>query len=563
MQNIAVLDFETDPADNKKPNDRLVPFLAVLYSNQFDQVIIWDENFERFIGKVFAAISALPEKFTIYAHNGGKFDYMFLVSRLRGQVMFKGRGIMEAHIAGHSLRDSFHIIPERLANWKKDKFDYTKLRRGVRNKYRQEIIDYCISDCRYLLEIVLHMVGTYGLKLSIGQMAQFEVKKHYTVKRLAPNADLFLRQYFFGGRVECLEGRGHWHNMKLVDVNSMYPDRMANCQHPIGASFDVRRGMPGDKTVFIDLTCRNYGALVKRGDNNETSANIEGGRFKTTIWEYDTALKYNLIEDVEIHSCVDFHERSDFSKFIMPAYDGRILTKERMRKLEPGSFDYDEAKKDDMLLKYILLNSWGKFAQNPRRYQAHCFTEPGEEPPLEWFPVVNGYRQNLKPSYECAEYHIWQKPNPSSRFNNVATAASITGAARAKLMEAIHLSTNPIYCDTDCVICEDYSGLEIHETQLGAWDLEAEFDEVIITGKKQYACKVKGYADGHKARYKIRSKGAADQTWQDFVKLLDGETIKWVSKFPTMTRRGEHFYMRRDIRATAPIKSSRIERLRA
>jgi len=122
---IAVLDTETDPFDNVL-RTQVFPFLAVLYSDQFEPIIIWEENREAFIDAVIAAIEGLPDAYTIYAHNGGKFDFMFLLKRFRGSVKFKGRGIMSCTVGAHELRDSMHIIPEPLANWKKDAFDYAK-----------------------------------------------------------------------------------------------------------------------------------------------------------------------------------------------------------------------------------------------------------------------------------------------------------------------------------------------------------------------------------------------------------------------------------------------------
>jgi len=122
-ENIAILDMETDPFDAVE--EMIIrPFLAVLYSDKFDTVVIWEENEDVFAEKVTAAIEKLPGKFTIYAHNGGRFDFLFLLHKMRGPVAFKGRGIMQAYIGAHELRDSFHIIPERLANWQKEKFDY-------------------------------------------------------------------------------------------------------------------------------------------------------------------------------------------------------------------------------------------------------------------------------------------------------------------------------------------------------------------------------------------------------------------------------------------------------
>ena len=128
LRHIAVLDLETDPfTDNGDP---VYPFAAELYSDQFGAIVIWDEDYETFVDKLYSTIEMLPDAYTIYAHNGGKFDYMFLVHKLRGTVRFKGRGIMLAKIGAHELRDSFHVLPEKLAAWKKDAFDYSKMLRG-------------------------------------------------------------------------------------------------------------------------------------------------------------------------------------------------------------------------------------------------------------------------------------------------------------------------------------------------------------------------------------------------------------------------------------------------
>lgn len=548
-ENIAILDMETDPFDAEN-NGSVAPFLAVLYSDNFDPIIIWEEDEPSFVHQVITAIEGLPDAYTIYAHNGGKFDFMFLVRRIRGRVSFKGRGIMAAKIGAHELRDSFHIIPEKLANYQKDSIDYTKMRKGKRNKYRQEIIDYCLGDCRYLLDIVKRFVRDYGLKLSIGQAAMYELKQKYKVNNLTEGMDKYLRQYFFGGRVECLAGKGKFDgHYKLYDVNSMYPYVMSNYQHPIGSEYQIRYGFPGPNTVFIQLECDNFGALVKRGENNETSANFERGEFFTTIWEYETARKYGLISNIRIKYCVDCKERTDFREFVVPLYSNRLRTKDLLKSLQPGSYEFNEAKKDDIFTKLLLNNAYGKFAQNPRRFKESYITEPDENPPED---AGKGFGD--LPAYRCGEYAIWERPSPNRRFNNVGTAASITGAARAVLMEAIFNAVDPIYCDTDSLICKELNNHVLHPTELGAWDLEAEYSEVIITGKKQYACK--DIRQGKEI--KIRSKGVSGLEWKDFEKMLEGEVISVLNKGVTMTKKGDQYYMRRSVRATAPQYAQKV-----
>lgn len=562
IEDIAILDFETDPFDNTKPDEKIYPFCAVLYSDDFEPIIIWELDHNKFVDCVIAAIENLPKAYTIYAHNGGKFDYMFLLHKMRGFVQFKGRGLMTATIGLCELRDSFHIIPERLANWQKDDFDYTMLYKKNRLKNKQAIITYCINDCKYLLDIVKSFVKNHGFKLSIGQAAISQLRKHYNVARISEYQDggtdgkLGLRQYFFGGRVECLAGRGKFFgNYKLFDVNSMYPAVMANCRHPIGNEYAPRKGEPSSYTAFVRLSCRNYGALVKRGEAGETTADVERGIFTISKFEYDTALKYDLIEDVEIIECIDCNEFSDFSKFVIPLYENRLSTKALLKTLPQGSRDYNEAKKDDIFYKLLLNNCYGKFAQNPRRFRERFISDIGERPPqLRDDPV----QWPELPSAENGEYAIWERESRPWRFFNVGTGASITGAARAVLLEAIQNADDPIYCDTDSIICRDLRNVEIDPVKLGAWDIEAEFDEVIIAGKKMYACRTNDPVGYGPHLPKVKSKGVAGLKWDDMQRLLDeqvSEAYRHVIKTArgvTLTNDGRQHYMKRKVRATAP-----------
>jgi DNA polymerase elongation subunit (family B) len=570
---IAILDMETDPFDNKNKQKRVEPFLAVLYSDHFEPIIIWDNCFDNFVNRLIAVILELPEEYTIFAHNGGRFDFMFLIHKMRGAISFKGRGIMDARIGPHHLRDSFHLIPERLAAYQKDAFDYKILKRATREQYREEIIRYCIADCRYLLELVTKFVADFGLKMSIGQAAMCELKKHYEVEKFSDGWDNYIREYFFGGRVECIQGRGNFDGpFKLYDVNSMYPAVMARYQHPIGAMTDykIRPGVPGEHTVFVDVTCDNNGGLVGRAETGETSARIPHGRFRTTIWEYEIACKYNLISNVKINFSIDCFKRSDFSKFVLPLYENRLLTKESMKALAKQGLEtsqaYIELKKDDLFYKFLLNNGYGKFAQNPRRFKKYWITDPDQLPPDSWFSTFKHLpeaekSQYMLPHFESERYWIWCKPEPSFSFNNVGTAASITGGARAVLLEALQHADNPIYCDTDSIICRDLKHVALDPIKLGAWDIEDNFKSVVITGKKLYAVEhlkpknrtTEQLEAGIVPEWTIKSKGSSGITALEMLAMLEGETITKTNMGPTLTRYGTQDYLTRKIRATAPL----------
>lgn len=542
---IAVLDMETDPFDNVAKSS-VFPFLAVLYTDQFEPVVIWDENIERFAEKVLDAIAALPRRFVVYAHNGGKFDYMFLLKHLRGAVSFKGRGLMTATIGEHELRDSFHIIPERLANFKKDHIDYENMKRGKRDEFRKAIIDYCIADCRYLFDIVKTFVGQFGFKLSIGQAALAALKDRHEFEKIPEFIDRRIRNHFFGGRVECFEGAGRFiGDYKLYDVNSMYPHVMANFQHPTGGRYTWRRGVPSDATAFVDVWCHSKGALVRRDEEGNTHAPHGYFRFLTTIHEWKIALKYGLVSRVKINACIDCDRFGNFAEFVNHFYSLRQVSKARLGELRrlgmEGTREYDDTVKDDMFYKFLLNNAFGKFAQNARRYKEHYITDPGKRPPAD------GEREwGMLPKIAEQSYWIWERPNPGKRFNNVGTGASITGAARAVLLEAKCNAVGAIYCDTDSIICRELKNVEIDPVKLGAWDIEKHLSEVVIAGKKLYA-----YKEAASGKDKVKSKGASGLTFADILRLLDGERVISVAKGVTISKTGAQHYMTRVVRATA------------
>jgi hypothetical protein len=579
--NICILDLETDPFDSERQTI-VKPFLAVFHSDRFDDlgiktdarhpgsVIIWENNDAKLIEKILGFIAALPEKFTIYAHNGGRFDYMFFVSRLRGQVNFKGRGIMSASIDGHALRDSYHVIPESLANLQKDAFDYNNMRRSKRAKFRDEIIGYCVHDCEYLYRYVKEFREQFGNKLTVGQAATAELRKHYPIKRLTEKTDAMLRPYYIGGRVECLKGAGNFQgDYKIYDINSSYMNVMAKYKHPIGDFWDYkfRRGEPNDDTCFLDLTCNNRGAFAGKDENGGTTFEIGRGRFKTTIHEYLIAIKYELISNVEIHECVDCSERTTFEKFVIPRYEKRQACKAEMHAMklrgQEGSAAWHDIKLDDTFNKLIGNSAYGKQGQNPRNFREHWLTSPHEEPPHEWFTSIDALPDADRdlyslPTFEDPDYWIWEKPSPRHSYHNVGVAASVTGAARAELLEAMQHARGAIYCDTDSLICKTFDGF-VHPTDLGAWDMEDEATRIIVAGKKLYGVwhktlKKRGprqLAWGMDPRYTIKCKGSSGLTWRDLERMLEGYSTHTVNPAPTLDRYGDQRYIGRDIRATA------------
>lgn len=536
---IAVLDLETDPFDGESNID---PFVAEIYAgDDFPPIVIWDDDPKRFIMSVYDAIENLPDRYIIYAHNGGRFDWMFFIRLLTGRVMFKGNSIMSAKIGNHEIRDSMHIIPEALKNYNKDEFDYKLLQKHLRGKARKKILSYLHSDCVYLYELVTDFVGRFGTVLTIGIAALREIKKTVPFERLSAGSDAMLRQWYVGGRVECLQGGGKYNGIyRLYDVNSMYPYVMANYKHPLGAPSYVGREIRND-TFFIHLSCDNYGAFLSRipGEFSLTP-NVKSGEFFITIHEYRTAKEYGLISNERILRTVGFDMIGDFSSFVLPNYSTREAYKIQLQN-EPDNF---KVKRASLTIKYLLNNGYGKYGQDPSNNK-------------EFFIV--GYYDDMPPADEGWKVHmshrdlddktnnfvIMERPANEGTFNNVATAASITGAARAVLLEGLCNSVGAIYCDTDSIIARSLDA-DLDASRLGAWDCEAEIETALIAGKKLYGYRTTTGTE------KIRCKGA-DITWQDLEKISTGQTIYSKRQAPTFDKTGAQRYIGRHVKLTTPL----------
>lgn len=569
LDSILVLDFETDPFEAETEAE-VYPFLAVLYGEDIGHVVFENEDYLALINTLADYIRNLPGKRIIYAHNGGRFDFRFLLSKIRGEVSFKGNSLMKAQIGEHELRDSYHIIPEKLARLgSKIEIDYLKMKKGVRAKHMPEIIEYCKMDCEVLHGVVKHFIDKNGLKISIGQASMALLRNEYKVKHLGQHTDTVLRNFFHGGRVECIQGLGRFvapegRRWQWYDINSAYPDAMANCKHPIGdvedyvwRTIDAR---PNADTCFLTIECDNNGALLALDPvTSELTAHIPHGVFKTTIWEHNAALELGLISNVRYIMAIDCPLQTDFSRFVLPLYSERQTLKAELDTLTEGTAYFTDVFRESNLIKLYLNNAYGKFAQDPHKFKDAWISAPNEAPPPDERDIedtlFNREGKTRKgwgsmPTQENELYWVWERPNSRLRFNNVGTAASITGAVRAKLLRAITNAESPLYCDTDSLCCLSLGNTHFHASELGAWKPEAEFSEILIAGKKLYGARLDG------GKPKIKCKGA-QLTWAELERIVDGETVATIAKGVTIDKSGAQYYIKRNIRATVRARNGK------
>ena len=569
---ITTLDLETDPFE---AGLTVQPFA----SGYFDGAVfttIWDADPKLLIERTVAMLDA-TEPSLCYVHNGGRFDIFYFLKYLSGNIKIINNRIVSCNLGKHELRDSYAIMPFPLASYQKDSIDYTKLHRDKRDSNRIEIIDYLRGDCQYLWELCTTFHSEFGDRLTIGGSSMRQLKEHHSFNTGGSEYDSRLRKdFYFGGRNQCFKAGVIEQKCNIYDVNSMYPHVMRSCLHPVSIGIDVSNRIEKD-TCFVVAEGINRGAFPAR-DKVGLTFTTQAGRYSTTIHEWIAALETGTFKPSRIIRTYGFRLRANFADFIDHFYHARIAAKK----------NGDKAR--DLLYKFTLNSAYGKFAQNPENFFDYQLTKP-EVVLDEACEHCHGCGQCLPhcdtclrlnsgvPTDDCKfceasgckwaisemskEWIIWKARPLHSHFLNVATGASITGAARAVLLRGIAQAIEPLYCDTDSIIASGHRNLPISDTELGAWKIEATGDVVAIAGKKLYG--VYSYAEPdsiknpervkltngrHAYTIKKAHKGV-HLTGQDIIKIACGDTIEYASPVPAFQLDGSVKWIVRKVRTTA------------
>jgi NOL1/NOP2/fmu family ribosome biogenesis protein len=577
-QNIYTIDAETDPFRfGRVPR----PFALGFYdgSKYSDSWTIESGN---------KAVDAMREQIfytapgIIYAHNGGRFDFFLFMDWFVNNPMriINGRIVkakMRCATGWHELRDSYAIMPfplkKALGKTRKKDIEIDKLEPEFRAKHMPEILSYLKADCISLWELCVDFIDEFGPMLTIGSTAMKELKKVHSFDTIDQKQDLAIDHrtgnplpcmdvccnesnrlhsglrphYYYGGRVQAFKKgvlEGAW---KVYDVNSMYPSVMKQALHPIGP-ISSEGTTVRESTCFVSARGWNHGAFPVRVKGGGISFEQEYGVFHVTIHEWNMAEELGLFKPEKILRCVNFDRRSTFEEFVEMGYTNRI------------NYNLAGQLNKGLFWKRILNSAYGKFSQNPDNYKEYCITDAKTDLHEE------GYRPE---EIKYGTYIVWSKRGRDSSRYNVATGASITGASRAILLSGIARSKNPIYCDTDSIVCEAVGPeLEQHATNLGAWKLEAEATTACIGGKKLYALfdtnqdrNARRIAEAEKdgKKLKVEKDGSicvkqankgVKVTAAQIRSVAEGQVVQTQRDAPSFKLNGTHIWIKRKVRMT-------------
>lgn len=526
---IGTFDFETDPfLIGRIP----FPFAACIFFAREDYGVLWksDSN-QDFIARVMRALRRLP-KCTLYAHNGGRFDFHYLLESAEPQILQVRNGrVTKMRIGKVTLKDSFPLMPFALEEYRKTKINYAIFKKEKRDQpdNRKRITDYLIDDCANLLELVTGFRKVVGPRDTIGSAAFYNMRQMgLDIQSLNETHDSMFRPYYYGGRVEAFKKGIHDGRYIYLDINSAYSFAMLS-SHAHGSDYIHSRTLPRVSDLgnqFIHCIAESRGALPMRSDTGDLLFPHDRGEFFATGWEIAAGIKTKTLRIDRVLDIWKPQSLINFSEYVKTFFARRLRAKKQSDKI--GSIAY----------KYLLNSGYGKFAQNPRDFKTYCIAPLGRDVPgFNWETDFGAISLWSKPAF-----HGWG-------FFDVATAASITGYVRAMLWQAICSSRDVLYCDTDCIICRS-SSVPLGD-RLGQWKCEhapgVYVKRAAIAGKKLYGVEW-SRSDDRGAAHKIASKGAR-LTFREILDLCRGKHVIWTNPAPTFSLGNIHF-IRREIQST-------------
>ncbi len=558
---IAVADCETDPFDGVTIVE---PFIWGYYDG---------DNYEEFLSteKFMEFIYTLPETI-LYAHNGGKFDWMFILDYIDDfeKVMIINGRLARFKIGDVEFRDSFNILPVSLKKMQKDDFDYNKMHRDVREQFMDEIKRYLYHDCIYLHRYISLFIEQYGLHLTQAGAAMKVWQERFDGN--APNDtggviyDKF-KEFYYGGRCESFFSGTFHHDVVVYDINSAYPYAMLS-DHPISLSYSEFTPPDGEVDItdiaghfFIIVRCISRGAFPYRADNGSLVFPDDDfdRTYHVTGWEYIAAIETNTIQNMVIEKIYEFHETLNFENYIHHFYQIR----------QNAKLVDDNA--NDLFAKILMNSLYGKFGSNPDNYQSFMIVDGGvfnNEGAIDEIDetLTRGSDLHLPGrgrwyfGGQIGSRFLAQQPivEESKRWYNVTTAASITGYVRAMVHRARCMCDGVLYCDTDSLIVSKQNGLNIGN-ELGQWKHEGDFKRGAIAGKKMYALE---YTDEYYSKLlqkakpgenvpktKVATKGAR-MDFDQVESVANGEIFEYKPQAPTFSVHHEPRFTSRKIRKT-------------
>lgn len=475
----------------------------------------------------------------VYAHNAGRFDYLFLLPWLENVGRPLGFSykvvplqssiqLLEVWTPHHRARWRF-LDTVRLLQMPLDKAAKTF---GYGGKLEFDLStdeddpkwpEYNGVDCIKLHQVMMkyhHLVEERLLaevKISTAGTAMSYFRRNHLKKdipRVSETHD-FVRQAYFGGRVEVFRKQGD--GLKYYDINSSYPTSML-LPLPAGPCTpwegEIPEKLAQGKTGFVeaDVDIPDTLAIPPLPVRHEGKLMFPVGRLRG-IWSW--------AELQRCRNCVVNWGKSYW-------YDSEPILATFVREL----YKFRDRSRDDFdeglatISKWLMNGLYGKFGMN--RERTRLILSSQETPPEGAWPADG--------TPESAIWYATQLIDQPYIIPQIA--ATVTAYSRVMLLDfmlqAKELGGDVFYCDTDSLVTDIVMPTG---TKLG--ELKQEYGDNLtgyFVGPKMYALLE---PDGEEH---VRAKGfnKDKQNLAAIRKLVDGQAIAYqhLEKIGAMARAG-------------------------
>lgn len=489
---------------------------AITISDQFGnlQTIFYKTPAEMIRGMI--RISETEGIKLFYAHNGGKYDTMFLINEITEMDYFcdvieiSGR-IIEFKVMFEDnekrkkmlfcLRDSYALfqtsldkISSELIGEKKktDLIDYNNVSDTplIREYLKQdtEILYKCLKVYFEFTGFVCITQPSAAMKIYSEQFEKFGIFEH---RRSNEYISEILEKWYYGGRVEIFKNQAK--NIYYYDVNSLYPGVMKNNFYPIG---EIER-------IYTDYYDPDKLGLYEIEILSKTNFKVSPipVRTKEGIY-YVNCSPGDIVNITSLELNYLIKKKVKFKVLKGYVFSGK-------EKIFTDYVDYFfkkkiESKENKILYKFFLNTLYGKFGMNKRRYIIRNYTRNEKKPEMNQIRYIN-------------ESWIEQ---PTEVFSNKVlpeVAVFVTSYARMFMLKFYEEYFDAlIYTDTDSILISRVMDKKyIDPVKLGLFKFEGFYNKGVFLQSKTYALKNK------EIEY-IKFKGfhADNFTYADFEKCI-------------------------------------------
>lgn len=491
----------------------------------------------------------------VYAHNGGRFDHLWLLDaafrfglQRHAKVIENSTGIVSLEIGEARFLDSFRLFPmslRRLTNGAKQTLSdlcncgkncegYCAINRRMPRRVRERITDYLRSDVCELWKALGHFqIIARECQIELGMtIGGTSWKSAYRELHLPeqPYGDSiaqwkFARQGYYGGRSEIFKMDSE--SGFQYDVNSMYPAKIASVPLPIdyqgklygnSSSRAFARGAPGIYRARIMVPESYIPPLPYR---------TRKGRIVYPHGVFDGVWTALELQYAESKGCriESISEGAVFRK-------EQIIFKSWVERIFKVRMKYGKDSREGYWLKFILNSITGKFGAKVghRSFLIDpCFAGKACKCGGKKIDDITGWTMLGHPATSRVFYKDIER---LSKNCHVEWAAYLTSAARITLHQGLTdgNKNDAVYCDTDSIFSEGVRKKNVGNA-LGQWKEEGRFEDFHALAPKVYC-----YHKAETGALTVRAKGipnpndkdakANAKFWKD---LIDSKPIEYWS----------------------------------